>query len=83
MRSTKPSAAPSLDITTLGYADVTTAAAALGVHHSTVRRLILSRQMPGWRKHRGIWLIRLHVLQQFASTYDPHERRAREWEGRP
>ena len=52
------------------YADVTEAGKRLKIHPESVRRLIRQGKLPAIR-FGNKWLIERHVLEQFASHYDP------------
>jgi len=52
------------------YADVEEAARRLGIHPESVRRLIRQGKLPAIR-FSNKWLMEKHVLEQFASHYDP------------
>ncbi|MBN1317907.1 MAG: helix-turn-helix domain-containing protein [Anaerolineales bacterium] len=52
------------------YLDVVKASQRLNIHPESVRRLIRQGKLPAIR-FANKWLIERHVLEQFASHYDP------------
>ena len=58
------------------YVDVIEAAKILGVHPETVKRLIREGKLTA-TKFGNKWIMELHRLQVFASTYDGRRGRGR------
>jgi len=67
---------PILDV----YPNVVEAAAILGVHWETVKRLCREGRIPAEKVH-NTWLIHKDKLERFAASYDPKVKKPRRSQG--
>jgi excisionase family DNA binding protein len=62
------------------YLNVVEAAAVLGVHWETVKRLCREGRIPAEKVH-NTWLIHKEKLERFAANYDPKAKKPRRSQG--